>query len=323
VIRIVLADDHAVVRQGLRLFLDLQDDVSVVGEASNGQEAIALAGELNPDVVLMDLAMPGMDGMQATRALRSAAEAKVLVLTSFADDQHVLAALQAGAAGYLLKDAPPAAVLDAVRAVSRGEPVVGGEPLRSLVRGLERGSTLPPEGTVTIIFTDVQRSTQLFQRLGDERARALLRRHDEILCAAFEHHDGTQVKRQGDGMMAAFSSARRALRAAVEIQEELLKHNEAHPDTKLRVRIGINTGEAIAEDDDYFGASVVVAARIAAKARGGEILASEITKALIGPNRIGWIDRGEVRLKGLPEPYRLYEARWKDTTTPPGDLEYR
>jgi class 3 adenylate cyclase len=311
-IRVLIADDHAVVRRGLRLFLELQEDVSVVGEAGTGDQAIRLSIEEQPDVVLMDLDMPEMDGVQATRALRASADAKVLVLTSFADDEHVLAALQAGAAGYLLKDAAPASVLDAVRAVSRGEPVIGSEPLRSLVHGLGRGVAAPPEGTITILFTDIERSTELFQRLGDERARALLREHDTILCDAFDRHDGTQVKRQGDGMMAVFSSARRALRAAIEIQQGLAERNRAHPDTELRVRIGINTGEAIAEDDDYFGAAVVVAARIAGKARGGEILASEVTKALIGPNRVAWSERGEVRLKGLDDAYRLYEAVWNE-----------
>jgi class 3 adenylate cyclase len=309
----VIADDHAVVRQGLRVFLDLQDDVQVVGEAATGEQAIRLAGELRPDVVLMDLAMPETDGVQATRALRGAGRSQVLVLTSYADDEHVLAALQAGASGYLLKDAPPATVLEAVRAVSRGEAVVGGEPLRSLVRRLGHGgSPAPPEGTITILFTDIEGSTELFQRLGDERAHTLLREHDEILCRAFERHDGLQVKRQGDGMMAAFSSARRALRAAVDIQQGIAGRNADHPDTELRVRIGINTGEAIAEEDDYYGASVVVAARIAAAARGGQILVSEITKTLIGPNRIAWGDCGEATLKGLDGSYRLFEAQWNE-----------
>src|SRR5215218_7362078 len=106
-IRILVADDHAVVRQGLRLFLDLQPDLAVVGEASDGAEAVERVRDLRPDLVVMDLVMPGTDGVRATRALRTVSpETKVLVLTSFADDEHVVAALQAGAAGYVLKDSP-------------------------------------------------------------------------------------------------------------------------------------------------------------------------------------------------------------------------
>jgi class 3 adenylate cyclase len=312
-IRVLVADDHAVVRQGLRLFLDLQPDLTVVGEAATGEEAVERACQLRPDLVLMDLAMPGTDGVQATRTIRTAVpEARVLVLTSFADDEHVLAALNAGAAGYLMKDAPPEEVADACRTVFSGEPFVHPEALRSLLHGLAAG-TAPPEGTVTVLFTDIERSTELFQRLGDERARSVLREHDSILRTAIEHHGGTEVKRQGDGMMVAFSSARRALRCAVDIQHALAERNAAHPDAAVRVRMGINTGEAIAEDDDYFGAAVVVAARIAAAAQGDQILLSEITKSLVGGNRIPFEDLGEHRLKGLDGSYRLYAAQWTES----------
>jgi NarL family two-component system response regulator LiaR len=314
-IRVLVADDHAVVRQGLRLFLDLQPDLDVVGEASDGAQAVERARELQPDLVLMDLSMPGTDGVQATRALRATSPAtKVLVLTSFADDEHVVSALQAGAVGYLMKDAPPDEVAEAVRTISRGDPLVHPEALRALVRGLADANRAP-EGTVTLVFTDVEGSAGLFDRLGDERARAILRQHDRMLRDAIERHSGTEVKHQGDGLMAAFSSARRALRCAVEIQQALAERARTHPDTPLRVRIGINTCEAIAEDDDYFGAGVVVAARIARAAKGGEILLSEVTRALVGGSRISMRDRGEQRLKGLDGTYRLYEAQWTESAS--------
>jgi len=121
-IRIVVADDHAVVRQGLTGLLDSTDDLSVVGVAVDGHQAVALAREHRPDVVLMDLQMPGLDGVEATRAI--VAEdlgAEVLVLTSFSDHARILAAIDAGAVGYLLKDAEPADLLDGIRAVARGE----------------------------------------------------------------------------------------------------------------------------------------------------------------------------------------------------------
>jgi DNA-binding NarL/FixJ family response regulator len=307
-VRIVVADDHAVVRQGLRLFLDLQPDLTVVGEASDGAEALEQVKALRPDLVLMDLSMPGTDGVQATRAVRAELpETKVLVLTSFAGDEQVVAALQAGAAGYLLKDSRPEEVADAVRSVSRGDPFLDTEALRSLVRGLSEASR-PPEGTVTILFTDVERSTELVERLGDERERAVMREHDAIIREAVKRHRGTEVKHLGDGLMAAFSSARRAVRAALAIQEAFAERNRAHPGTTIFVRIGLNTGDVIAEDGDYFGSVVVVARRIAETARGGEVLVSEITRDLIGRSAVALVDRGEFRLKGLNDPYRLYEC---------------
>ncbi len=121
-IRVLLADDHAVVRQGLRTFLDLQDEIEVVGEAGDGAEAVAATVRLEPDVVLMDLVMPEVDGIDAIRRIREQRpETRVLALTSFVDDDKVFPALRAGAAGYLLKDVQPAELVRAIHAVHAGE----------------------------------------------------------------------------------------------------------------------------------------------------------------------------------------------------------
>jgi DNA-binding NarL/FixJ family response regulator len=120
VIRVVLADDHAVVRQGLRTFLDLQEDIEVVAEASDGEEAVEAAERLDPDVVLLDLVMPRLDGVGALERLR-AVRARVVVLTSFGDDDKLFAALRAGAAGYLLKDVQPTELVRAIRSAHAGE----------------------------------------------------------------------------------------------------------------------------------------------------------------------------------------------------------
>jgi NarL family two-component system response regulator LiaR len=148
-IRVLVVDDHAVVREGLRAFLDLQDGIDVVGEASDGDEAIAAAEELRPDVVLMDLVMPRLDGLAAMRALRERVPgARVIVLTSFLDDEKILPALRAGAAGYLLKNAAPQELARAIRAASAGEvvldPVVAARLVDTLAGGVEPLDRLTP-----------------------------------------------------------------------------------------------------------------------------------------------------------------------------------
>lgn len=121
-IRVLVVDDHAVVRQGLRTFLELQDDIEVIGEAADGATAAALATELRPDVVLMDLQMPGSGGVDGIRLMREAGlAARVIVLTSFTDDGKVLPAIRAGAAGYLLKDVEPQALAQGIRSVHSGQ----------------------------------------------------------------------------------------------------------------------------------------------------------------------------------------------------------
>jgi DNA-binding NarL/FixJ family response regulator len=124
-IRVLIVDDHAVVREGLRTFLELQDGIEVVGEAGDGAEAVTEAGKLQPDVVLMDLVMPKLDGLQAMRELRArGSRARVIVLTSFLEDERLLPAIKAGAAGYLLKNVQPQELARAVRVAAAGETLI-------------------------------------------------------------------------------------------------------------------------------------------------------------------------------------------------------
>jgi class 3 adenylate cyclase len=311
-IKVLIADDHAVVRNGLKMLLELEDDIVVAGEAADGREAVDEAQRLCPDVVLMDLTMPEVGGIEATKLLQDACpSAKVLVLTSIVEDSQILAAVRAGAAGYLLKEASPEEVSESVRAVHRGEPLLHPDAARSLMRELSQPSRRIPEGTVTILFTDIEGSAQFFDRLGDDAARTILREHDVLLREVVETHGGVEVKHQGDGLMLAFSSARRALLCAVDIQASTVERNASRLDDPLLVRIGLNTGDVISEDDDYFGSSVIVAARIAAAAKGGEILLSEATKSVAGRIRVPLLDRGPHELRGLSDPTRLYEAVWR------------
>ena len=142
-IRVLIADDHAVVRQGLRTFLELHDDIEVVGEAADGEEAVAAVGRTEPDVALVDLVMPRLGGIDAIRRIRHDSPAtRVLVLTSFADDQSVLPALRAGAAGYLLKDVQPRELVRAIRTIHGGEALLAPAVATQLVEQL--GAEEPP-----------------------------------------------------------------------------------------------------------------------------------------------------------------------------------
>jgi NarL family two-component system response regulator LiaR len=146
VIRVLIADDHAVVREGLRALIEAQPDMTLVGEAANGVEAVRWTRELEPDVVLMDLVMPHKDGIEATGEIQQAQpDVQILVLTSFAEDDKVFPAIKAGAMGYLLKDASPLELLDGIRDVHRGEPTMHPTVARKLMREIKKPSDeLPP-----------------------------------------------------------------------------------------------------------------------------------------------------------------------------------
>lgn len=132
-IRVLLVDDHAAIRAGMRFILEAAPDIEVIGEASDGNAAVANATALRPDVVLMDVRMPGLDGIAATRTIVDAGLAQVLILTTFDVDEYIFGALRAGAAGFLLKTAEPIALLDAVRRVAAGDAVIAPEATRRLL----------------------------------------------------------------------------------------------------------------------------------------------------------------------------------------------
>jgi class 3 adenylate cyclase len=167
-------------------------------------------------------------------------------------------------------------------------------------------------GLCTILFTDVEGSTALTERLGDAKAREVLRNHERIVREALRAHGGAEVKAMGDGFMASFSSATRALECAIAMQRAFAAHDDEHPETLIRVRIGLNAGEPIAEDEDLFGTAVIMAARIAAQAKGGEIMVSDVVRQLVAGKGFLFGDRGDVPLRGFEDPVRLYEVRWEE-----------
>jgi NarL family two-component system response regulator LiaR len=144
-IRVLISDDHAIVREGLRSLLETEPGMELVGEAADGDEVVTKARALRPDVILLDLMMPRMDGIEALGAIkRDQPDARVLVLTSFAEDEKVFAAIKTGALGYLLKDSSPQELLQAIREVARGESSLHPTIARKVLRELSRPRDLPP-----------------------------------------------------------------------------------------------------------------------------------------------------------------------------------
>ena len=171
-----------------------------------------------------------------------------------------------------------------------------------------------PEGVVTLLFTDIVESTRFRQRLGDEAAQERMREHNAVVREQIAAHGGFEVKAQGDGFMVAFNDAVAALACAVEIQKAVAEDNERHPDEALHVRMGLNCGQVIKEDEDFFGAVVIVAARICAMAKGGQILVSEAVRVLGGlPQGIGYVRYGRRRLKGLADTYGIWSVPWTES----------
>jgi class 3 adenylate cyclase len=169
-----------------------------------------------------------------------------------------------------------------------------------------------PDGTVTIMFSDIEAYTEMTERLGDNGAQQVLRRHNELVRKSIAEHGGFEVKSQGDGFMIAFGGASRALRCAVSIQQALDDYNDEHDHAEqIRVRMGLHTGEAIKEADDFLGRCVILASRIANQAEGGEVLVSSVLRELtsatgefqFGPPR-------EVELKGVSQPQMVSALVW-------------
>jgi class 3 adenylate cyclase len=180
-----------------------------------------------------------------------------------------------------------------------------------------------PDGTVTLLFSDIENSSGLTERLGDARWLELLGAHNTIVRAQVDEHGGYEVKSQGDGFMVAFPTARQAVLCAIDIQRALLRR-AAGGDFPIRVRIGIHTGEAIRHGDDFFGRSVVLAARTAAHAEGGDILISSLVRELTAARGdIVARSAGEAEFKGLDGRYELFRVAWAPTATMPDLSESR
>ena len=308
-IRVLLADDQTLVRAGFRALLDAQPDIEVVGEADDGAAALRMATELTPDVVLMDIRMPGMDGLDATRRITEDEQldrTRIVILTTFDEDEYVFEALRIGASGFLLKDTEPHVLLQGVRAVARGDALLSPGVTRRVIGAFARPQ-MPafPAGTeadrilATVMFSDIVASTERATEIGDRRWRDELDRHDELVRKELAEHGGREIKTTGDGFLAVFDAPTRAIRGAVAIRDELRAIG-------IDVRIGLHTGEVELRGNDVGGIAVNIGARVAAEGSAGDVVVSSTVRDLVSGSRIGFSDRGEHALKGVADRWRLF-----------------
>lgn len=181
-----------------------------------------------------------------------------------------------------------------------------------VAHGLAQVATMTGEGTATIMFTDIVGSTAITERLGDKRSRKVFKVHDEMVRRHTQANGGVEVKNMGDGFMLTFNSARKSVACAVGIQKELRQHNRDNPDGALLIRMGMSVGEPIREEQDMFGKSVILAARISGKADGRQILVCNIVHALMASTgEFTFNEVGDFELKGIIEKQRLFEVVWR------------
>ena len=310
-ITVLLADDQALVRAGFRVLLDAQDDIEVVGEADDGEAAVRKASELTPDVVLMDIRMPGVDGLEATRRIvadERLDRTRIVILTTFDLDEYVFEALRVGASGFLLKDTDPAELVRGVRAIARGDASLSPRVAKQVIEAIADGgeATLPTGSAAdrvlaTVMFSDIVSSTERAVEAGDRGWRDVLDRHDALIRRELEMHGGREVKTTGDGFLALFDAPARAIRCAVAIRDALASEG-------VQVRIGLHAGEVELRGDDVGGIAVHIGARVLGSAEPGDVVTSSTVRDLVAGSGITFADRGEHSLRGVPDRWRLFEV---------------
>jgi class 3 adenylate cyclase len=177
---------------------------------------------------------------------------------------------------------------------------------------LATGQRPPAAGLVTILFTDIEGSTTLTRQMGDAAAQQVVRAHNAIVREALAKHGGSEIKHTGDGIMASFPLTSSAIEAAIDIQRGVAEHNLAQPETSLRVRVGLNAGEPVIEDEDMFGTAVQLARRVCDAAQPGTVLVTDVVRQLAAGKGYMFADCGESTLRGFEDPVRLFEVKWTE-----------
>lgn len=291
-----------------------EDELSDRIERAYGAATVGELESLTRDLPAAQRALTTKPPMQLTRGGRALRQSVKIHLTIYALVNLLLIGIWAASGGGYFWPIWPLLGWG-IGLGAHAAPVIAGAGKRPARALREREATsitqlrsaAAPDGTVTILFSDIAGSSELNDRLGDVRWVDLLRTHHTIVREEIRRCGGHEVKAQGDGFMVAFPSARSAVLCAQSIQAAIRRELGGHPDGPVAVRIGLHTGEVIREDDDFYGKNVVLAARIAAQAQPGEILASAVVKQLVesaGDIRFG--EAREVELKGLgPHPVHV------------------
>ena len=311
-ISVLLADDHPMFREGLRAMLAGRPDFDVVAAVASGAEAVQMAHQLRPNVAVLDLRMPGGDGVTATAQIRAdLPDTRVLVLSSFEGQAEVAGALAAGAHGYLLKSARPDEIAQAILTVAAGSSVLSDHVLDDLT---SVHADTPSDGTrsdaeagqptrfvATVLFTDIVDSTRIAEDRGDTAWGHLLDRHDALLDHHITDSGGRIVKHTGDGVLAIFDAPGRAVTCALALHHAVAALG-------LKIRVGLHTGEIERRGHDIGGIAVHIAARVMTHAAAGEVLVSRTIVDLTAGAALPYQTIGEIDLKGLAGRRELFRA---------------
>jgi len=277
------------------------------------------------DIVLSDHGLPRFNSLQALNMLnQSELDLPFIIVSGSIEEDLAVAAMKSGAHDYIMKNnlarLGPAVEREMREAETRRARRAAEEARLKPVQELEQAYTQLErrvrEITASIMFTDLEDSTQMLTRLGDEENQTLLASHSKIIRDQLDKYGGVEVKTMGDGFMIAFYSARKAVSCAVDIQRDLQEFNRENPERQLKVRIGLNLGEVIKEEEDYFGSAVVIAARIMDESSGGQILVSDLLRQVAdGPSNSEheYSDFGRRTLKGSEEEEQIFEVLWQAT----------
>lgn len=327
----LILDDPKVSRRHAQLSLGPQgltitDLGSTNGTLHNGRQIAAPTAVAYGDEVTLGSARiridPAWHLSQQSAAISKSTTTRGTIVAGVAATQVESTGEIAGGAVKATLAAPPPAV-NPMKPVTPTSPESSGRRTSiDIVADAVSQSRLPDvaslmndEGTLTIVFSDIESSTEMAASVGDNRWMQVLDVHNTLIRSQVEAFGGSEIKSQGDGFMLSFPSARRALMCMMRVQHEITAHAAAHPDTGVRVRIGLHTGEVILTDDgDLFGRHVIMAARIAGQAKGGQILVSGLVRQITeGGGDLPYGDAMPTQLKGLgDQAYDVFEVKWQE-----------